>query len=329
MTLTAADAFADGDADRAAARAAATEGLRAFQEGRFQDAVDLCSRAEVLMHAPTHLLLVARAQAKLGHLVEAQEAYFRIKREHLASDAPRAFVDAQASANEEQAALAPRVPTLKVNLEGASAKDVTLTVDGQSVPSALIGLARPINPGQHTLAARAPTAESDPANVMVPEGASQSITLTLHPVAAGATSVAATTGPEPAPPAAETPEPSGGGGALRVGGWIGVGVGAAGAIVGTLFVMKNHSDLNDANALCGAKGCPLSKHDQIQSLDSSASSAATLAWVSYGVGAVGLGAGVVMLVMSKGKSAPPPQAAGLSGARPWVGPGSAGVTVAF
>jgi hypothetical protein len=326
------DAFADGDADRAAARAAATEGLRAFQEGRFQDAVDLCSRAEVLMHAPTHLLLVARAQAKLGHLVEAQEAYFRIKREHLAADAPRAFVDAQASANEEQAALAPRVPTLKVNLEGASAKDVTLTIDGQGVPSALIGLARPINPGQHTLAARSPTAESDPATVMVPEGASQAISLTLHPVAAAASASAASVpaaGPDATPAPSEPRESSGGGGGLRIGGWIGIGVGAVGAVVGTVFVLKNHSDLNDANALCGSGACPQSKQPQIESLDSSASSAATLAWVSYGIGAVGLGAGVVMLVMSKGKSAPPPQAAGLSSARPWVGPGSAGVTVAF
>jgi hypothetical protein len=36
-----------------------------------------------------------------------------------------------------------------------------------------------------------------------------------------------------------------------------------------------------------------------------------------------------MLIMSAGKSAPAPQAAGLRHARPWVAPGSAGVTVAF
>jgi hypothetical protein len=121
----------------------------------------------------------------------------------------------------------------------------------------------------------------------------------------------------------------GSGSGLRVAGWIGVGIGVVGAAVGTVFVMQNHSDLNDANALCGANGCPLSKKGQIDGDDSSASSASTLAWVSYGVGVAGVGAGVVMLVVSGGKSAPATQAAGLRGARPWVGPGSAGVTVAF
>jgi hypothetical protein len=322
------EARAQTDADRAAARAAATEGLRAFQEGRFQDAVDFCSRAEALMHAPTHLLLVARAQAKLGHLVEAQEAYFRIKRDHLAADAPRAFVDAQSSAADEQAALGPRIPTLKVTLEGAPAKDVTLTIDGQAVPSALLGLARPINPGQHTVAARSPEAESDTASVMVPEGAAQAVTLTLHPVAVSGTApVPATSGPEPSPAAPE--RAAGGGHGLRVAGWISVGVGVVGAAVGTVFILKNGSDLNSANALCGSSSCPQSKRAQIDSLDASASQASTIAWVSYGVGVAGLGAGVAMLVMSGGKSAPPPQAAGLAGARPWVGPGSAGVTIAF
>ncbi|MGH7440819.1 MAG: hypothetical protein ACRENE_34495, partial [Polyangiaceae bacterium] len=116
---------------------------------------------------------------------------------------------------------------------------------------------------------------------------------------------------------------------LRIGGWVGIGVGVVGAVVGTIFVAKNHSDLDSANNLCGSSACPMSKKGQIDDLDSSASSASTAAWISYGVGIVGVGAGVTMLLLSGGKSAPPPQAAGLSGARPWVGPGSAGVDIAF
>jgi hypothetical protein len=337
--LASADAFAQSDADRASARAAAQEGLKAYQEGRFQDAADLCARAEAFMHAPTHLLLLARAQTKLGHLVEAQEAYFRIKREHLPPDAPRPFVEAQMAASDEQAALAPRVPTLKVTVEGAATKDVTLTVDGQPVKNELIGLARPVNPGQHTLLAHAPSAESDPASVTVREGGSQSITLTLHPVTTSTPAPAAAS-PEPAAGAgaasapaaagASQPESSGGSTGLRIGGWIGVGLGVVGAAVGTVFLLKHGSDQNDANALCNGPGgmCPDSKKSQIQNLDSSASTDATLAWVSYGVGAAALGAGVVMLVMSGGKSAPQTTGAATR-VTPWVGPTSAGVTVRF
>ncbi len=94
-TGVASTASAQTDEARASARAAATQGLHALQEGRYKDALDLCTRAESLMHAPTHLLLIARAQTKLGHLVEAREAYIKIERDHLAANAPRAFLDAQ------------------------------------------------------------------------------------------------------------------------------------------------------------------------------------------------------------------------------------------
>lgn len=331
------DARAQSDSDRAAARAAATAGLRAYQEGRYQDAVDLCSRAEALMHAPTHLLLVARAQAKLGHLVEAQEAYFRIKRDQLPAGAPRAFVEAQASAAEEQAALAPRIPTIKIALEGATAKDVTLTIDGQNVSSAIVGLPKPVNPGQHTLTAHAPSAESETVTVTVPEGASQNTTLVLHSV--GGATVAADTSQAPAPtappPPPEQPE-KGGGSGLRVAGWVGVGIGAVGAALGTIFMIQNRSDVNDANALCNATGCPLSKKSQIDNYDSSASQASTLGWVGYGVGVAGVGAGIAMLVMSGSHGAAPPSSGGdpvrtvrAAMVEPTVGPTSVGLRVRF
>src|SRR5579883_2443273 len=51
------------------------------------------ARAEALVHAPTHLLYIARTEAKLGQLVEASETYARIQHEALAPDAPKAFVD--------------------------------------------------------------------------------------------------------------------------------------------------------------------------------------------------------------------------------------------
>ncbi len=316
-------AHAQSDTDRAAARTAATAGLKAYNEGRFQDAVDLCTRAESLMHAPTHLLLIARSQAKLGHLVEAQEAYFRIKRDQLPANAPRAFVEAVASAADEQAALAPRIPTIKITLDGPAAKDVALTIDGQNESAAILGLPKPVNPGPHTISAHASNAESDTATVSVPEGAAQSVTLTMH-----ATGPAEPSAGNVEPATEARPVESGGRSGLRTLGWVGFGVGAVGAAVGTIFVIKNHSDLNDANALCGASECPMSKKGQIDDLDSSAKNASTLAWVSYGVGLAGAGAGVVLFIMG-GKSSAAPQAAGLAHARPWVGPGSAGFTLAF
>jgi hypothetical protein len=314
-------ASAQTDEARAAARAAATQGLHALQEGRYKDALDLCTRAESLMHAPTHLLLIARVQTKLGHLVEAQEAYFKIERDRLAPNAPRAFVDAQATAAEEEAALAPRVPTLKVDLEGASPADAEVTLDGAPFATALVGMASPINPGSHTLAAKSATTTAEPVTVVIAEGAKQQVTLTLiplappEPVAQDGSSPAAT--PTEAPPAGHP--------GLRAAAWVGFGVGVAGLAAGTVFVVKNHSERNDANGLCGVQGCPESRRADIESFDRDANSASTLAWVSYGVGAAGIVTGAVLLWASHGKPTAPQSGQIV----PWFGARAMGVRVTF
>jgi hypothetical protein len=318
-------ASAQTDESRASARAAATEGLHALQEGRYKDALDLCTRAESLMHAPTHLLLIARAQTKLGHLVAAQEAYIKIQRERLAPNAPRAFADAQAAAADEQGALAPRVPTLKVAVDGG-ANDVQVTLDGAPFPAALIGIASPIDPGSHTLEAKSPSAVADPVTVSIAEGAKETATLAMKAVAAPEPLASAPPAPEePAAPSPESSHTSSRTG-VRVAGWIGIGIGVVGLAGGTVFVIKNHSDRNDANAFCGANGCPESKRTEIGSLDHSADQAATASWIAYGVGAAGLVAGAVLLWVGHGK----PATVRSGQVVPWFGgPRAMGVRVAF
>jgi hypothetical protein len=145
------------------------------------------------------------------------------------------------------------------------------------------------------------------------------VTLALQPVPGASV--------ESAPAAAESSEaerPKGGTG-LKAGGWIGIGVGAAGLVAGTVFVVKNRSDRNSADALCNPRGCPDSKRADITSFDNSANSAATLAWVSYGIGAAGLATGTVLLLMGSSKSTRAQSAR----VTPWVLPRSAGLTVSF
>lgn len=308
-------AAAQTDEQRAAARVAAKECIKDLDEGRTEEALDYCKRAEAIMHAPTHLLLIARAEAKLGRLVEAQEAYIRIQRESLPADAPAAFVDAQHKAAEEQGALAPRVPSLTVQLEGGTAADVTVTLDGKTLPPAVIGLPGPVDPGEHTLSAAGPTRAADSVTVSIGEGAKQTVTLELKPVS-GASAEAL---PSPSKEAPRTNN------VLRIGGWIGVGVGVVGLAGGTIFVIKNRADRNDANALCTAMGCPESKRAEVTSFDNSANSDATLAWVSYGIGAAGLATGAVLWWLSGSRSA----ASQTARVSPWIGPRAAGVVGTF
>ncbi len=318
---TPATAHAQTDEQRSAARAAATEGLQAMSEGRYKDALDLCTRAESLMHAPTHLLLIARAQAKLGHLVEAQEAYIKVTRDTVAADAPHAFVDAQHTAAEEGAEIAPRVPSLKVDVEGATPQEAKVTLDGAPLATALIGLAMPINPGTYTLAATGPGTEAGPVTLTVAEGAKQTVLLSLK-TPAPAVAVPVTDGAQSEGAASH------GHGGLRAAGWIGLVIGAAGLAAGTVFVVLNHSETADATSLCSNDKCAQSKQSAVASDQSSANTDAAVAWVGYGVGAVGILTGAALLWAGSRPSAPAAEPA-TARVVPMFGARSVGLRVAF
>src|ERR1700729_1547326 len=68
-------------ADRASARALAAEAPRAFDDKDYATAADRFARADSLVHAPTLLLGLARADVALGRIVAANEAYNQILRE--------------------------------------------------------------------------------------------------------------------------------------------------------------------------------------------------------------------------------------------------------
>src|SRR6185503_6188371 len=62
-------------ADREAARALAKRGYELFEQRDYKTAIVCFRAAEEHVHAPPHLLYIARAQAKLGALVQAKAAY--------------------------------------------------------------------------------------------------------------------------------------------------------------------------------------------------------------------------------------------------------------
>lgn len=332
MSLGEPRAWAESDDDRAGARVAATEGVKALNEKRFAEAADLFSRAESLVHSPVHLLYLARAQEKLGHLVNARENYNKVIREKYGPDAPDAFRQAQTSAQQEVGGLDARIAAVTVKLDGEKGP-VTVTMDGEKVPPALIGLPLPVDPGSHTFRATGTNLQSDPVTVSVPEGGRDALTLTVKSApgvlapGAAATPVAAT----PTPPVATTPPPpsqstSGGdGNAMKIGGYVALGVGVVGVGLGTVFLLKANSKKSDADDLCSSPaGCPLSKKGEVDALDDDYKSAGTLSVVSYAVGGVGLITGVTLLVLSGGK-----HTESTAGITPWIGYQSAGLSGRF
>jgi hypothetical protein len=314
-------AWAQSDEQRANARALADQGVQAFSEERWQDAVDLFERAESLVDAPTHLLFGARAHGKLHHYVKARELYLRIIRQQLGPDSPRAFRNAQTSAGEELKDIEPHIGQLTISLRGVDPKVAKVTMDGTVVQSVLIGVSRPIDPGEHQIQAEAPGFAAQTKALTVGDGAKSSVVLelvpgespagavSLSPVDAASGSPAAVPLLSPGtPPSDGTPVDDGKPGATngkRVGAYVAFGVAAVGVGVGALFLGTSASKRSQGDKKfveCGgAAACrkdnPLSA--QVTALDGSARSAEAVGIVGIVAGGLAAGTGILLFVLSR------------------------------
>jgi hypothetical protein len=170
-------------ADKATAREAATEGIRLHDAGAFEEALDRLTRAQALYDAPPHLLYIARCQKSLEEprLVEAAETYRQLTRYALAPDAPDAFVSAVEAGRSELDELEHRIPKLVVSVEPSDVESLRVSLDGEELPIASLGLARPVNPGVRLLVAEAPGHVRVEREVSVEDGSEQSVVLVVEP----------------------------------------------------------------------------------------------------------------------------------------------------
>jgi tetratricopeptide (TPR) repeat protein len=338
LCISSGAAYGQTDEQRAGARSLATEGAAAFNDARYKEAVDLFTKAESLMHAPPHLLYLARAHSKLGQFVKAREAYLRVTKEQLAPNAPQAFREAQTTAQKELNAINPKIGSLEIKVEGAeAAKDLAIKIDGSPIAAVLVGVPQPVDPGEHRVEASATGFRAQPQTVRLGDGEKASTVLKLEvdpnaaPAAAGPHAAPAAAAPGAAPvrdTSVSMDTTSSGGNGMRIGSYVAFGVGAVGLGLGTVFLLKAGSKRSDADALCNLPdgACPVSKKAEVEALDDEAKSAATISVVGFAAGGVGIAAGVVMLLMS-GKSES--SAAARPAVYPWVAGNSAGLAGRF
>ncbi len=300
-------ANAQTDEERSGARSAGLAGLEAYNSGKYEQAADFFGRAESLMHAPTHLLFLARSNAKLGHLVSAREYYLKLTQERLPTTASKPFKDAQAAGDKELTELEPRLPYVSIVVQGAgAAHDVQVTRDDERVPQALLGVPHPEDPGTRTFRAQAEGMESAPSSVLLKEGSHETVVLTLSasstPVVAKPGSGAAATSGFAAEHADDTSSNAGGTSGLRIASYVTMGVGVVGLGVGTYFFVKSHdarSKGDDLNATClAAKNClDDAVHSQLDAFDQDATNKRNVGIASTIVGGAALATGITLLII--------------------------------
>ncbi len=332
LSLLAPAAHAQTAADRATARELGNDGQSALDKKDFATAEDRFRRADALFHAPTLLLGYARAEAGLGKVVNASEAYNRIVREGLPPGAPPVFVAAVEAARAEAGAVQARIASVTIAVTGPDSPTVTL--DDQSVPVAALGVKRPVDPGAHVVKASADGWQAAETKFTVADAGAANAALTLTKLAGGAAAAGG-------PPSTQTAAVSGRArarrraldtvgqpriprearsGRLASSGWArassGLGVGA---VTGILAIGK-HSTLSTecTNGTCG----PSAQND----LDSyhSMGTISTIGFIAGGV----LAAGGLVLFLTAPHAASSAPTTGLR-LTPFVGPGSVGAVGTF
>lgn len=174
-------------ADKATARDAATQGIQAYREGRHAEALDLMKRAQALYDAPVHQHYIARSQRELGLWVEAAEGFRALSRRSLAEDAPPQWHEAVAEAGRELAELEPRIPRLLIRVEPEAVAGPRLSIDDAAVPSAVLGIERLANPGEHRIEVSADGYQSAEVVAEARPGERTEVEVVLVPLAATAT----------------------------------------------------------------------------------------------------------------------------------------------
>jgi len=346
-------------AETAAARGLAVDGLKLADSGKCSEAIDKLARAEKLHHPAIVQGRLGECQITLGKLVDGTENLRKVLREPVPPNPSPALTKARERAQTALDGAKSKIAFLTISVKGPKeVSTATVTVDGESVPTALLDADRPTDPGDHVIEASAPGYLKASARVSIKEAERKAISVRLD-VDPNATAPLPAAGPaEPAPGAQHSPAPMGtpapsreprysigadsgpaaGGSPNRTGAYIAWAVGGVALAVGAGFgavAMKGKSDLK-----CPGNECSPSESDKL----SEAKTAGNISTAGFIVGGVGLVLGTVLFFTASPSSsasnrgaarlagAPlPPPKTGLSALEPraFVGIGQIGLAGSF
>jgi tetratricopeptide (TPR) repeat protein len=300
----------DDDVQRKAARSLANDGMVAYQAGDYKAAEENLSRAFASFPAPTLALWSARALEKLGKLVEAEDRYRAAERASVNAGEPETQRKAKVDARKGRAELLPRIPTLKVRVEGAPLAGVIVRVDGVAIANDRLEQPILVNPGERLVTAeRGPDLVQMKATVASGEHKSVALTFENSPRASEALEdyLSDPKAKPPARPASSEQGPpsqdwamSSDSSGWRTVGWVAVGLGGAGLVTSAVLAVVANGKHDGFEDQCPDNVCPLGVPDSVRDDVNSYNSLRTLSTVGWIAGGALMVGGIGLLVALPG-----------------------------
>jgi hypothetical protein len=277
-------------ATSAAAREQFASAQKAFDAKSYDAALTQFRKLVTETGSPNARLYVARSLRELGNVVEAYDEMALTVREATArAESEPKYTPTRDAAAAELALLDPKVGKLVVAI-AEPGPGTKVTLNGKEVPADRLGSPITVEPGTITVLATSPGTAGMRQNATVKAGETKTVTLTLSTDAKPA---------EPEPDAAPPTDVPGddrqteSGGAVRIAGFVTAGVGVAGFALFAIAGLTANSKYSTLEEECGPPPCTNPKYadtiDDGKMFD-------TLANVGLVVGAVGVTAGVAMII---------------------------------
>ena len=287
------------------AQSALNQGKKLMAAGQYAQACPKIAESQNLAPAPTTLFQLALCHEKEGKVASAQNEFTTVVIQSTTPNDPTAK-----TAKQHADALLPKLPRLTIKVPADSeSKGVQVTLDGLPVAPTAWGIANPIDPGSHQIAAT--TKGSPPwsttVNVTTPgeekvvEVPGARVVDQPPPPVSSPEKTAKLENPfeseaPTSPPLEEEPVPQASRPAF---GYVLFGAGVVGAGVGTYYGLRAISLRKDSDAQC-TPGCSV----EGVNLNNKAKTAAWISDFGIGVGVVGVVIGGYMLLKSPGPAAP-------------------------
>ena len=263
-------------------------GIEAFNAGNYVVACRSLSESYRLDPQLGALFTEATCEMRAGKIATAAKHYldFMTRVDSLPLETRERQQERRAVAAQQRTALLPQIPTLRVELRGQSSVRPRLTLNGDLLGEDSLNIDLPLDPGDQILEQRTPSGAAAVKRVTLAPGEHQTLVIQL---------AEATSPPAQPTPAAAQDQPS-----RSVLPYVLGGAGLVGLAVGGVAGMMAIGQKNVVNEECGGTSC---SQRGLTAADAGKRDA-LVSTIGFGVGVVGLGAGLVLLLTAPEKPGP-------------------------